>query len=80
MAVAIGPQIVTADVFDKPTTCEKVWNRFLSGLVLDALLDKGQVAGSPDSAQVSQLLHEIRNAAWTQTEAVGEGQEYRSGV
>jgi hypothetical protein len=77
LVVAIGRQIVTADIFDEPTTCEKVWGRLLSGLVLDALT-QGQTDGSPDSAQVGLLLHEVRNAAWMQTEAVGEGQEYRA--
>jgi hypothetical protein len=49
----------------------------LSGLVLDALVG-GPVGGSPDVAQVGQLLADVRNASWTQTEAVGEGQEYRA--
>jgi hypothetical protein len=77
LAVAIGTKIVTADVFDKPATCEKVWTRLLSGLVLDALME-GQANDSPDEAQVDQFLHEARNAAWSQSAAVGEGQEYRA--
>jgi hypothetical protein len=77
LAIAIGPQVVTADLFDKPATCEKVWGRLLSGLVLDALVE-GQAKRSPDPAQVNQFLHEVRNAAWTPTETVGEGQEYRA--
>ena len=77
LVVALGPQIVTSDLFDKPATCEKVWGRLLSGLVLDALTE-GKAGGSSDVAQVSQLLNEVRNAAWTQVEAVGEGQEYRA--
>jgi hypothetical protein len=77
VVVALGPQVVTADLFDKPATCEKVWGRLLSGLVLDALA-KGQAGGPPAVAQVSQLLNEARHAAWTQAEAVGEGQEYRA--
>jgi hypothetical protein len=77
LAVALGPQVVTADLFDKPATCEKVWGRLLSGLVLDALVE-AKADGSPDVAQVNQLFHEARNAPWAQTEAVGEGQEYRA--
>jgi len=77
LAVALGTQIVTADLFDKPATCEKVWGRLLSGLVLDALAE-GQAGSTPDVAQVSQFLHEVRNTTWTQVETVGEGQEYRS--
>jgi len=77
LAVAIGAKLISADVFDKPATCQKVWNRLLSGLVLDALAE-AQAGGSPDPAQVLQLLQDTRNAGWTQTEAVGEGQEYRA--
>jgi hypothetical protein len=77
LAVALGPQVITADLFDKPATCEKVWTRLLSGLVLDASAE-GQMGGTPDPGQVEQLIHEARNAAWTQTDAVGEGQEFRA--
>ena len=36
-AVAVGGKVVTIDLFDKPTTCGRVWNRLLSGAILDAL-------------------------------------------
>jgi hypothetical protein len=77
LAVAIGSQVVSVDLFDKPATCEKVWSRLLSGLVLDALGGEGKAEAAPDLAQVSQLVHEIGNGAWTQSEAVGEGEEFR---
>jgi hypothetical protein len=77
LAVAIGPQVATADLFDKPATCQKVWSRLLSGLVLNALAG-GRAGGSPAPSQVEALLHEVRSAAWTQVETVGEGQEYRA--
>jgi len=37
MAVAVGKKIVAVDLFDKVTTCQKVWDRLLTGYVLDAL-------------------------------------------
>jgi hypothetical protein len=77
LVVAIGPQVATADLFDKPATCEKVWGRLLSGMMLDSLAGV-QADGSPDPAQVSQFLDEARHAAWTQAQAVGEGEEYRA--
>jgi len=77
LAVAIGSQVVTADLFDKPATCQKLWDKLLSGIVLDALMER-EAQGSPDSSQVEKLVNEARNAAWAQTEAVGEGQEYRA--
>ncbi len=77
LAVAIGSQVLTADLFDKPATCEKVWGRLLSGLVLDSLTE-GQAGASPDAAQVEAFVNEVRHAAWTQTETVGAGEEFRA--
>ena len=77
LAVAIGSQVVTADLFDKPATCQKLWDKLLSGMVLDALT-AGEAQASPDGSQVEKLVNDARNAAWTQAEAVGEGQEYRA--
>ncbi len=77
LAVAIGSQVVTADLFDKPATCQKLWDKLLSGLVLDALMEREPQA-SPDSSQVEKLVNETRNATWTQNAAVGDGQEYRA--
>ena len=37
MAVAVGPTVVAIDVFDKPATCRKIWDRLLSGFIMDAL-------------------------------------------
>ena len=37
MAVAIGDKVVSVDLFDKPSTCQKVWDRMLSGVVFDAM-------------------------------------------
>jgi hypothetical protein len=77
MAVAVGPQVVTADLFDQPATCEKVWGRLVSGMMLDSLA-AGQANDSPDPAQVNQFLLEARSAGWTQAKAVGEGEELRA--
>ena len=41
MAVVIGKKVVGCDLFDKPSTCRKVWDRLLSGLVFDALEAEG---------------------------------------
>jgi hypothetical protein len=76
VAVAIGKKIVAVDLFDKPTTCGKVWNRLLSGFVLDALEsppEEEKVA----SADVEQMLRATCGMAWSKAEAVGEGEEYR---
>lgn len=78
LAVALGPQLVSVDLFDKPATCAKVWGRLLSGLVLDALMEGAQAEAAPDPAQVTQLVAEMRSGAWEPSDTVGEGQEYRA--
>ena len=77
MAVAIGDRVVSVDVFDKPTTCEKVWKRMLSGVVFDALeAGKAEKVASVDD--VEQLIDAAGDFQWEQADAVGEGEEYRA--
>jgi hypothetical protein len=77
MAVAIGGKIVALDVFDKPSTCQKVWDRMLSGVVFDAL-EAGETDQAPSVADVEQLLGTANDLPWEQTKAVGEGEDYRA--
>jgi hypothetical protein len=77
LAVAVGGRVVSVDLFDKPSTCRKVWDRLLTGVILDALeaLPSEEQAG-PD--RVREALAHLRAAPWQQTPAVGAGEEYRS--
>ena len=77
VAVAIGKKIVAIDVFDKPSTCEKVWDRMLSGVVFDAL-EAGETAQHASVADVEQLVAAVGDMPWEQAEPVGEGEEYRA--
>ena len=77
LAVAVGDKVVAVDVFDKSETCRKVWDRLLSGVIMDAL-EAEKSEKSAESSDVSCLLDQIRAAAWENTPAVGEGQEYRT--
>ena len=77
VAVAVGPQVVAVDVFDKPSTCCKVWDRLLSGVVMDAL-EAGSSVESIGTGNVGNLLARLRASEWEPVPAVGEGQEYRS--
>lgn len=76
VAVAVGGKVLGFDLFDKPETCKKVWDRILSGCVMDALShkEKGRRASS---AKVKKLIDDSTGAKWVQIEAVGEGDEYR---
>lgn len=78
VAVAVGPKVVAVDVFDKAETCRKVWDRLLTGVVMDAL-EAGPAASSDVSpADVESLLDSLDHSSWQTTPAVGEGVEYRS--
>jgi hypothetical protein len=76
MAVGVGTKIVAADLFDKPSTCRKVWDRLLSGAVLDAL-EAPEVDLRASASDVEQMLGLASDLRWELTDAVGEGVEYR---
>jgi hypothetical protein len=78
VAVAIGPNVVSADLFDKPGTCQLIWSRLLSGLFLDALASGPSSGATPEAGQVKQWLDQVGSAEWKQTPAVGDGQEFRT--
>jgi len=76
-AVAIASKIVALDVFDKPATCQKVWDRMLSGVVFDAL-EAGQSDRMATNEEVEQFLGAVPKLSWEKAEAVGEGDEFRA--
>ena len=77
LAVAVGGRVVALDVFDKPETCRKVWDRLLSGVVMDAI-EAGESPESAGGVDVEGLLTRLRDSTWEAAPAVGEGQEFRS--
>src|SRR5262249_46389741 len=77
MAVAVGSKGVSFDLFDKPSTCRKVWDRLLAGFTMDAV--EGQAAeAQADTAAVGKVLSEASNAPRSQAGTVGAGEEYRT--
>jgi hypothetical protein len=77
LAVAVGPLVVAVDLFDRPSTCRKVWDRLLTGVVMDAL-EAAQSEKFASPSDVEGLIASLRAAAWEPAQAVGDGQEYRS--
>lgn len=77
LAVAVGKKVVALDLFDKPSTCAKVWDRLLSGVVLDAL-EKREADQAAEPGDVAALLERLRASAWQPAPAVGEGTEFRT--
>jgi hypothetical protein len=77
LAVAVGPALVALDLFDKPATCQKIWDRLLTGIVMDAL-EEAQAAARAEPESVEALLKQLEGAPWQESPAVGEGHEYRA--
>jgi hypothetical protein len=77
LAVAIRDRVVCVDFFDKPSTCQRVWDRLLSGMVFDAL-EAADTDQSASAADVERLFTTVRHLDWQQVDAVGEGEEYRA--
>ena len=77
VVVAVGKQTVALDLFDKPATCQKVWDRLLTGFVLDALEvpEDDEELGEPD---VEKFVATLNDAPWKQVNPVGEGEEHRA--
>ena len=76
LAVAIGDKLVAVDMFDKSTTCQKVWRRLLSGFMLDGMARNSET-GRVTPAAVEKALDDMCYSSWEQVPAVGEGEEYR---
>jgi hypothetical protein len=76
LAVAVGPKLVALDVFDKPTTCRKVWDRLLTGATMEAL-EAPSAEGATTVEDVRAVLDRLDAADWTSAPAVGEGRELR---
>ncbi len=77
LATAVGKQVVAVDLFDKPETCEKVWDRLLSGPVLDAIVAE-ETEQDASLEDVGRLVENVSKADWEATTAVGLGEEFRA--
>lgn len=77
MAVTHGDKVIGCDLFDKPSTCRKVWDRLLSGFVFDAVETKDSEHHA-DSSAIKKIIKATSHASWEQAEPIGEGEEYRA--
>ena len=77
LAAAVGGKVVSVDLFDRPATCQKVWDRLLEGAVLDAL-EAGAVEATADVCQVQAMLSALQDAPWQAAPAIGVGEEFRA--
>ena len=77
LAVEVGGRVTSVDLFDKPSTCQKVWDRLLTGPIMDAL-EVGAVESAVGGEQVQATLATLRDAPWKESPVVGVGEEFRA--
>ncbi|KKK60572.1 hypothetical protein LCGC14_3023010, partial [marine sediment metagenome] len=77
MVVAVNGKIVSIDLLDKPSTCQKVWGRLLTGFILDAL-ESGSSGQQASTENAEAILASINGLPWEPVETVGEGLDYRA--
>jgi len=77
MAVVIGKRMVGCDLFDKPSTCRKVWDRLLSGVGLETIARK-ETEEAANVTDVDRLLETTSRADWHAAAPIGDGEEYRA--
>ena len=76
IAVAMNGKFVGIDLFDKPETLEKVWDRLVVlGLTLDAMDLQDTEARDYD---ISVRLYRLKGVAWRPVPTVGLGESYRA--
>jgi hypothetical protein len=77
MAVSLGDKIVGCDLFDKPSTCQKFWDRLLPGHVFGAL-ETNKSNKESAASDIEEMIKTTSRAAWELAEPIGEGTEYRA--
>ena len=59
IAVALADKVVSVDLFDKPTTVAKIWDRMVLGLAIE-LLDIQDTGCQASQEDVLSHLHSLR--------------------
>jgi hypothetical protein len=77
IAVALGDRLVSVDIFDRAETLEKMWDRLVQGVALDAL-EFPATARQAEAPEVAVRLYMMRNMRWSQVATVGIGEAYRA--
>ena len=79
VALAAGDRLLALDVFDKASTCRKVWDRLLSGAVFDALASQ-DAACRVGPWDVKCWLNTAGESVWRPVRTIGDGTEFRATV
>ncbi|MEO7731393.1 MAG: DUF6569 family protein, partial [Kofleriaceae bacterium] len=76
VALGIGRELISIDLFDRPETCRRYWRRLVEGAALEGLGTRSgaRLAGR----EVRRVLEAMRRADWSRFTAVGDGDELRT--
>ncbi len=76
ITVALSGQVVTIDLFDRPATLERLWDRLMQGVALDAM-ELQDSKCQADGSDVAVKLYVLKNVRWQRSGSVGLGEAYR---
>ena len=79
IVVVLGDKVVTTDLFDRSSTLEKLWDRLVQGVALDAL-EFGDLGCQEDCnlEPVRLYMEKVRNMRWQKVATIGLGEGYRA--
>jgi len=77
VAIGVGSELVSIDVFDSAETCAYYWRRLIEGAALDGL-GAAQRGPGLGGGEVARVLDALRAAPWSAVAAIGDGDELRA--
>jgi hypothetical protein len=77
LLVAIGSRFLSLDIFDKGSTCQEVWERVISGAVVEALPTENREE-APSLETTEEFIRKMRVARWDKVEPIGDGTHFRT--
>jgi len=77
LLAAIDGEFVALDLFDKPETCERVWERLVRSYAFDALPTAGRRRKSFRTATADKIIRQVADAPLWKAPSVGEGEHWR---
>lgn len=76
--IVIGNRLVLLELFDRASTCQRVWQQTVPGIRLDALRFPGD-APEITEAWLFGWSQSLSAEPWTVAPAIGAGEEFRTG-
>lgn len=77
LAATSDGKIVSIDLFDRPSTCARLWSRLVDALVIDAV-EPAFVGTRATATAVYDALDQLQGATWTSVAPIGLGDEARA--